>query len=77
MKSILRFNKLILATLFAVVLLSQSVFAGSSFDTTYARILQQRIEYLKNAFNLVGISAAAEVHGQLSLIHIFYDFWSN
>jgi len=64
MKSLLRFNRFILAVIFAVTFFTQSVFSGSSFDTTYARILQQRIEYLKNAFNLVGISAAAEVPGQ-------------
>lgn len=34
------------------------------FDSTYARILQQRIEYYKSAYSLVGISAAVDVPGQ-------------
>lgn len=45
-----------------VFLSAQCVY--SAFDTAYARILQNRIEYLKNAYGLVGISAAAEVPGQ-------------
>lgn len=43
-------------------LISQHVY--TAFDTAYARILQNRIEYLKNLHGLVGISAAAEVPGQ-------------
>lgn len=41
-----------------------SQYAYSEFDTAYARVLQNRIEYLKNLHGLVGISAAAEVPGQ-------------
>ena len=37
---------------------------ASVFDTTYARILQTKIEQLKSSYSLVGISAAAYVPGQ-------------
>ncbi len=47
-----------------IFLLSANIYAGNGFDTTFARILQQRVEYLKTAYNLVGISAAADVPGQ-------------
>jgi D-alanyl-D-alanine carboxypeptidase len=40
-----------------------NAYAGG-FDTAYARILQNRLNYLKTAYNLVGISAAVEVPGQ-------------
>ena len=53
-----------LSAFFIIALFAGQVYSGSTFDTAYARVLQQRIEYLKGAYNLVGISAAAEVPGQ-------------
>ena len=64
MKNIFKLNSLTTLLLLSASLFTQNIFSGSSFDTAYARILQQRIEYLKNTYNLVGISAAAEVPGQ-------------
>lgn len=49
---------------FITLLFTGEVYTGNTFDTAYARVLQQRIEYLKGVYNLVGISAAAEVPGQ-------------
>jgi D-alanyl-D-alanine carboxypeptidase len=56
-----KFHKIFFIFLFLV---SANVYSGNGFDTTLARILQQRIEYMKTAYNLVGISAAADVPGQ-------------
>jgi len=64
MKITPRFKRFCVVTLIAFAFCSHYAFAGNSFDTAYARILQQRIEHLKSSFNLVGISAAAEVPGQ-------------
>lgn len=51
---------------FAIIMLlsfKENIIA-SVFDTTYARILQTKIEQLKSSYSLVGISAAAYVPGQ-------------
>lgn len=64
MKSIYKLSSFKTLILLTAVFITQSIFSGSTFDTAYARILQQRIEYLKTTYNLVGISAAAEVPGQ-------------
>lgn len=49
---------------FFIFAFSGQTYSYATFDTAYARILQQRIEYYKTANNLVGISAAADVPGQ-------------
>lgn len=53
---------ILLLSLFIVNSVTYS--AGSGFDTAYARVLQNRLEYLKTTYSLVGISAAVEVPGQ-------------
>lgn len=50
--------------LIALIITCTSVYSGGGFDTAYARILHNRLVYLKNAYGLVGISAAVEVPGQ-------------
>ncbi len=51
--------------LLVILLLSSAkVYSGTGFDTAFARILQQKIENMKTAYSLVGISAAADVPGQ-------------
>lgn len=56
--------KRIYIVLTALIITCTSVYSGGGFDTAYSRILHNRLVYLKNAYGLVGISAAVEVPGQ-------------
>lgn len=47
-----------------IITTNSSETQAGTFDTTYARILQNKIEQLRSSYSLVGISAAALVPGQ-------------